>query len=515
MERAIRALPLPILLMGASALAMYLPATHALITHHHHTARSFFYSGTLFLFLTALVALANAANPRPRRAGRASLLTMLGAFTILPAMLAVPFDVAVPDTSFFNSWWEMVSSFTTTGGTLYEPERLIGSVHLWRGLVAWMGGFFILVMAIAVLAPMRLGGFEVFFSGGPSGAPSAAAPAADGGAETSERIAHYAVTIAPIYAGLTILLWVVLLMAGDEPLVALIHAMSTLSTSGISPVGGMQGTGSGLAGEALIFVFLLPALSRRLWPGGGELRASERLGNDPELRLAAALVLIVPAFLFVRHWIAALEVRMPADFGAIFNSIWGSLFTSLSFLTTTGFESSAWHDARDWSGLSTPGLILAGLAIIGGGGRHHGGRCAPVAGLCALAPWRARTRQADLPQFDRGWRFDGAQTAPGGRLYQLDFLHAFRDFDRGGDDGGLALRVVLRARDDPHDRGALEYRAACRDRGGCAPELGPSERPDQGDLRTGDGARAARDSRHHRAVQSRVLALVRFRIEGK
>ncbi|KEO56357.1 TrkH family potassium uptake protein [Thioclava pacifica] len=367
MERAIRALPLPILLMGATALAMYLPATHALITHHHHTARAFFYSGTLFLFLTALVALANAANPRPRRAGRASLLTMLGAFTILPAMLAVPFDVAVPDTSFFNSWWEMVSSFTTTGGTLYEPDRLIGSVHLWRGLVAWMGGFFILVMAIAVLAPMRLGGFEVFFSGGPSGAPSAAAPAADGGAETSERIAHYAVTIAPIYTGLTILLWVLLLMAGDEPLVALIHAMSTLSTSGISPVGGMQGTGSGLSGEALIFVFLLPALSRRLWPGGGELRASERLGNDPELRLAGALVLIVPAFLFLRHWIAALEVRMPADFGAIFNSIWGSLFTSLSFLTTTGFESSAWHDARDWSGLSTPGLILAGLAIIGGG----------------------------------------------------------------------------------------------------------------------------------------------------
>ncbi|WP_439654975.1 potassium transporter TrkG [Thioclava electrotropha] len=75
----------------------------------------------------------------------------------------------------------------------------------------------------------------------------------------------------------------------------------------------------------------------------------------------------VPLFLFIRHWIAALEVRTPGDFGAIFKSIWGSLFTSLSFLTTTGFESSAWHDARDWSGLGTPGLILAGLAIIGGG----------------------------------------------------------------------------------------------------------------------------------------------------
>lgn len=367
MERVIKALPLPILLMGASSLAMYVPAIHALVTHHHHVARAFFYSGTLFLFGTALIALANASNPRARRAGRASLLTMLAAFTLLPVMFAVPFDIAVPDTSFFNSWWEMVSSFTTTGGTLYDPGRLIGSLHLWRGLVAWLGGFFILVMAIAVLAPMRLGGFEVFFSGGPSGAPSSAAPAADGGAETSERIAHYAVTIAPIYAGLTLLLWVALLMAGDRPLTALIHAMSTLSTSGISPVGGMIGARSGLAGEVLIFVFFLPALSRRLWPGGGELRASDRIGNDPELRLAAALVVIVPVFLFLRHWIAALEVRMPAHLDAIVKSIWGSLFTSLSFLTTTGFESTAWHDARDWSGLGTPGLILAGLAIIGGG----------------------------------------------------------------------------------------------------------------------------------------------------
>ena len=367
MIRALKALPMPIQLMLVSSLAMFLPATHALITHHHEIARSFFYSGTLFLFVSVLVALANAANARPRRAGRASLLSMLAVFLILPMMLALPFDQSLPDTTFFNSWWEMVSSLTTTGGTLYEPARLPGSLHLWRGLVAWMGGFYMLVMAIAVLAPMRLGGFEVFFSGGPSGAPSANAPAADGGAETSERIAHYAMRIAPAYIGLTGALWLGLMMAGDPPLVGFIHAMSTLSTSGISPVGGMAGSSSGLGGEMLIFLFLIPALSRRLWPGGGELRASDKISNDPELRLAAFLVMIVPLFLFLRHWLAALEVKMPADFGAIFRSIWGSLFTSLSFLTTTGFESSGWHDARSWSGLGTPGLILAGLAIIGGG----------------------------------------------------------------------------------------------------------------------------------------------------
>jgi len=43
------------------------------------------------------------------------------------------------------------------------------------------------------------------------------------------------------------------------------------------------------------------------------------------------------------------------------------MFTVLSFLSTTGFESAAWEEARDWSGLGTPGLILMGLAVVGGG----------------------------------------------------------------------------------------------------------------------------------------------------
>jgi trk system potassium uptake protein TrkH len=47
--------------------------------------------------------------------------------------------------------------------------------------------------------------------------------------------------------------------------------------------------------------------------------------------------------------------------------LWGAFFTVLSFLTTTGFESVGWSDARIWSGLDAPGLILLGLAMMGGG----------------------------------------------------------------------------------------------------------------------------------------------------
>ena len=49
------------------------------------------------------------------------------------------------------------------------------------------------------------------------------------------------------------------------------------------------------------------------------------------------------------------------------SAVWGAIFTTLSFLTTTGFQSSFWDSARDWSGLANPGLILMGLCAIGGG----------------------------------------------------------------------------------------------------------------------------------------------------
>lgn len=363
--RRVLQLPFFVILMGIGSLAMYVPAIHGFAVRNYYVSRIFFYSGTLFLTLTVLIAVATAANA-PARGPRNQLLTLLGAYTLLPLLFAIPFVEAVRDTSLQNGWWEMVSAFTTTGATLYVPERLSGSLHLWRALVGWMGGFFVLLTAIAVLAPMNLGGFEVL-SGAATGQGGAVGGQLGRSSDPADRLVRYFGTLFPAYAGLTLVLWVALLITGDLPLVAASHAMSTLSTSGISPVGGMAGTRSGAAGELLIFLFLVFALSRRLYPSGRTLRSGRGLLEDPELRMALLLVTLVPALLFLRHWVGALEVDDVKDTVAAARALWGTVFTVLSFLTTTGFESVDWAEAQDWSGLATPGLILAGLAVIGGG----------------------------------------------------------------------------------------------------------------------------------------------------
>ena len=89
--------------------------------------------------------------------------------------------------------------------------------------------------------------------------------------------------------------------------------------------------------------------------------------QDPEFRIGAAVVLAVPVFLFLRHFLGAYDVAAESDLAGAGRALWGSAFTVLSFLTTTGFASANWADAQAWSGLETPGLILMGLALIGGG----------------------------------------------------------------------------------------------------------------------------------------------------
>lgn len=360
------ALPLPVVLTGLAALAMYVPAIHALSLDQHRIARAFFYPATLILVLTVLVAIAT-AGWKPHNPARSHLRSFVLVYAFLPPVLALPFSEAVRDTSYFNAWFEMVSAFTTTGATLYDtPGRLSDPVHLWRGLVGWFGGFFVLVSATGILASQHLGGFELYAPraiGRVRLEPGQTGPVT----EPSQRLLRHAATLLPVYAALTALVWIALRIAGDPGLVALMHAMATVSTSGVSPLLRLSDAPSGTMGEMIIALALLFALTRRFMPGAARIETEVPLIRDPELRVGMAFLILVPVALFLRHWIGAFEGQLTNDAWQAVQALWGAAFTVLSFLTTTGFESAGWADARAWSGMDAPWLILLGLSMIGGG----------------------------------------------------------------------------------------------------------------------------------------------------
>jgi len=365
MQAWFRSLPLFVVLLWIAALAMLLPAAMGFLTEDFETGRRFFYPSLMTAIAATLIGLATQGQ-RLVVSERRQLVTLLGSYLALPLVFAIPMDQAVPATRFINVYFDMVSAFTTTGAVVFDPDRLQPAVHLWRAIVGWLGGLLIWISAMAVLAPLNLGGYEVTSEARVEGQIQTSATQR-GAAGAGERLRRSAAQLTPIYGTLTILLTIGLLLSGEVPLVAVIHGMSTMATSGITPVDGLIDRPGGIMAEGVILLFFFFALSRRAFATSFDRAWPTRIGHDREVRLAGFVVVVLTTLLFTRHWLGALGVETVANFGDAVVALWGSIFTVLSFLTTTGFVSDSWLASQAWSGLETPGLLFLGLVMMGGG----------------------------------------------------------------------------------------------------------------------------------------------------
>jgi len=358
----VRKFPALVLLVLVSAGLMQVAALHAATGGAWATARTFFYHGALFFVLGVIIGLAT-MNAVPRQAARYHLMTLLLTYIALPLVLAAPLAALIPGFGLGGAYFEALSCLTTTGATLFPSPRILpDTVHLWRSLIGWGGGLLILVTAFAILAPMGLGGFEI----GQGSTGQRAGQRTGTVDQASERIVHYVRLIAPVYVAFTGILALALIILGDRTFVAVAHAMAAISTSGISPVGGLDGMPSGRLGEMVFAIFLLPAITHRGL--SFDLRRGRRPGlTDPQLQLMLISVVGVTVVLFLRSFIGAAEIERQDNLAAALQAVWGSSFTVLSFLSTTGFESTDWRAMQIWSGLPDPGTILLGVAVMGGG----------------------------------------------------------------------------------------------------------------------------------------------------
>jgi trk system potassium uptake protein TrkH len=356
-------LPLFLLMFGIGVASMLVPAGYALITDRHDASQAFFYAGLLGIVTFLLIGVAHAGRA-PRTGALGPLLSLFSAFVFLPAVFAIPFVEALPTTRYSNAYFEMISALTTTGATLFEdPDRLDPTLHLWRAQVGWMGGLLMWVAAVAILAPLNLGGFEVTAQAEPGRREVGLYSSTP--LTPRQRIGRALNTLAPLYLGLTLLLWILLVFAGQDPFGAICRAMSVMSTSGIS-AGGDPASGGVLA-EVVMAVFMLFALSRLTFSSDTMTATQGGLLTDPEFRIGLGIVALVPVVLFVRHFLGAFDLEISGTFVGALKALWGSVFTVVSFLSTTGFVSEYWGETQSWSGLRTPGLILMGLALVGGG----------------------------------------------------------------------------------------------------------------------------------------------------
>lgn len=378
MPGLLRQTPVLPLLIGVLGLAMLFPAGFGFATGDSASGRAFLYSAVLVCVLGLFMALATAPGRRGAMArGRMDdpLFLLVAVLVLAPLLMAVPLVEAVAGQRFALAWFEMVSSFTTTGATVFDAPRAVpDTVHLWRGLAGWLGGAFVLSVVAAVSSRLAGAGLDPRRAADPAGARAApgsgnpAGPPLGASGDTGALrtpILHEARLVLPAYALLTAVVWIALVALGNPAYLALMQAMAAMSTSGILPGPGMGP--AGFRGEALLFLVLALALTRRSLPGmPADARATSPL-RDPELRLGGVLIGLAALLLVLPHWLALPGAAEGHALFAALRAFWGALFTAASFLTTTGLVSNEWFMVRAWSGPSAPGLILLGLAMAGGG----------------------------------------------------------------------------------------------------------------------------------------------------
>jgi len=371
------------LCLGVLAVGMLAPAIYGLFQRDWHSARSFLYCAIFTGFVSAILAMALATHRRTG-AWRHELRDLVLCWLVVPLFAGAPLWLRTPFVGFWGGWFEMVADFTTTGGTIYaDLDKVPGAIHLWRGMVAWLGGLVTLIAAFAILAPRNVGGFEVAVHMRPGPRRIGAQAAGDAfseGASTigaglhggttmplDERLARILRMVLPVYAVLTFVLALLFSATGQDELESVVHAMAILSTSGVSPHPGGLAARPDFMAELVAVGFMVLAATRLTYTDMLRAGALGRWMRDPELRLMALLVATASLALLLRHWYGALTIDLGGRVSEALPAIWGAVVTTLSFLTTTGFESASWHTARDWSGLANPGLILLGLCSVGGG----------------------------------------------------------------------------------------------------------------------------------------------------
>ena len=268
--------------------------------------------------------------------------TVLATFGSLPFILSTAHSLSITD-----AFFESMSGLTTTGGTIFTNlDEQPHSTLYYRQQLQWLGGMGIVVLAVAIMPMLGIGGMQLYRAETPG-------PMKD--KKLTPRITESAKALWYIYLGLTLLCMTGYLLAGMTLFDAICHAFSTVAIGGFSTHDQSLGFFNSTAIEAVAMAFMLIAsanfsLHFLTWRN----RSLKPYLNDSEYRFFLFILAFVGLLLVI--WVIAQNIYPDA-----FQATWQGLFHLISIVTTTGYTSSgfAW-----WPGALPVLLIL--MSFMGG-----------------------------------------------------------------------------------------------------------------------------------------------------
>lgn len=309
----------------------FVPILIALYYHDWNSILPFLAAGfaSLFLSLIFKYTMQNSSDMNSLNdIKRSEALIIVSVSWILFALI-----VAIPylfyGLSFVDSLFESVSGITTTGATIFQTYDYPKVVLFWRSFSQWLGGMGIIVLFVAILPQFAVAGRQMFFAEAPG-------PTED---KFTPRIKNTASALWIVYAGLTVICALCLLVAGMNPFDCVCNAMSTLAAGGFSPnPQSIAGYNSNIINWIIIIFMFIAGSSFTLQSRALTKRNLSLFWKSEEFRWYTYIIL---AFSLTLGAILFFEQHY-----SLFHSATASMYQILTLATSTG---SASEDFQLWS----------------------------------------------------------------------------------------------------------------------------------------------------------------------
>ena len=296
----------------------------------------------LTLFVGGILYLSNRDSTTEHLELRQAFLLTNSAWISIALFGSLPFLLSEIDMSFTDAIFESTSGITTTGATVINNlEATSHGILIWRALLQWLGGVGIIVMALAVLPMLSIGGMQLFKTESYE-TPDKVVP----------KAASFAAGISIVYITLTVV-WALMLWVAGMPLFdSIAHAMTTLATGGYSTRSDSLAAFNSSSIEIIVIFGMIVGSLPFVHYLAITKKGLKNLFKDDQVKLFLTLivfvVLIVSIYLNLND-IPFLEALRLASFNVI------------SIITGTGFGTS---DFNNWGGFPTTILLI--LMFIGG-----------------------------------------------------------------------------------------------------------------------------------------------------
>ncbi len=329
------------LLLCIEAAAMLLPMIYGYLYNNNDWIQ-FLYSSLITFFIGVILYISFRKKNIKLGIRQAFVLT-ISSWIIISLFGAIPFVYSSSSLTYTDAFFESVSGITTTGSTvIFNLENLSEGILLWRALLQWFGGIGIIVLAMAILPTLQIGGMQLLHM-----------EHDDPYEKTIPKVNRFVLELFLLYVFLSFVCGVLYFFNGMTAFDSIIHAMTTISTGGFSSHDQSFGYFNSFKIEIISIIFMIIGSLPFVLYLQFLHKQNKNFLRDDQIKLFFKVVFVI--VILTTIW---LKINLNTD---LFEAFRIALFNIVSILTGTGYSS---NNFSNWGSYGT--VIMMIIMFIGG-----------------------------------------------------------------------------------------------------------------------------------------------------